>query len=281
MIIERQLAAYVVYSEDPVLRALEKITANKSRLIFCVDASGHLDAALSDGDFRRWVSSTTDLDVQTPVLEVANRDVRSLPVSTPPAQIEQHFAPGIDLIPLVDERHHLVAVAINRRDELRVGRHVVDEDSPALLISEIGINHNGSVDLAKQLVDLSAEAGADVVKFQLRDMAALYRQSSGSSAGEDLGPQYTLDLLSRFNLTADQLFEVFDHCRDVGIEVDVHGLGPAQRRPARGVRRPRAQGRLRRPDQPRAADAHGPHRHPDGRVDRACRPRARSASRWS
>ena len=124
MIIERQLAAYVVYSEDPVLRALEKITANKSRLIFCVDASGHLDAALSDGDFRRWVSSTADLDVQTPVLEVANRDVRSLPVATPPAQIEQHFAPGIDLIPLVDERNHLVAVAINRRDELRVGRHV-------------------------------------------------------------------------------------------------------------------------------------------------------------
>ncbi|GAA2127140.1 N-acetylneuraminate synthase family protein [Nocardioides bigeumensis] len=219
MIIERQLAAYVVYSEDPVIRALEKITANKARLIFCVDSSGHLDAALSDGDFRRWVSSTTDLDLQTGVVEVANREVRSLPVSTPPAQIEQHFAPGIDLIPLVDERHHLVAVAINRRDELRVGRHVVDEDSPALLISEIGINHQGSVDLAKQLVDLSVDAGADVVKFQLRDMAALYRQSSGSSAGEDLGPQYTLDLLAKFNLTADQLFEVFDHCKDVGIEV--------------------------------------------------------------
>ena len=219
MIIERNLTAYVVYSEDPVIRALEKITANKARVIFCVDSSGHLDAALSDGDFRRWVSSRADLDVQVPALEVANRNVTSLPVSTPPAQIETHFGPGIDHIPLVDERHHLVAVAINRRDELRVGRHVVDEDSPALVISEIGINHNGSVDLAKQLVDLSVGAGADVVKFQLRDMDALYRQSSGSSAGEDLGPQYTLDLLSRFNLRADQLFEVFDHCRDVGIEV--------------------------------------------------------------
>jgi sialic acid synthase SpsE/sugar phosphate isomerase/epimerase len=219
MIIERNLTAYVVYSEDPVIRALEKITANKARVIFCVDSHGHLDAALSDGDFRRWVSSQADLDVQVPAIRVANRAVTSLPVATPPALIETHFAPGVDLIPLVDERHHLVAVAINRRDELRVGRHVVDETSPALIISEIGINHQGSVDLAKQLVELSAAAGADVVKFQLRDMDALYRQSSGSSAGEDLGPQYTLDLLSRFNLVADQLFEVFDHCREVGIEV--------------------------------------------------------------
>ena len=94
MIIERNLTAYVVYSEDPVLRALEKITANKSRLIFCVDASGHLDAALSDGDFRRWVSSTADLDVQIPALEVANRDVTASPSPRRPRRSSTHFATG-------------------------------------------------------------------------------------------------------------------------------------------------------------------------------------------
>ena len=56
------------------------------------------------------------------------------------------------------------------------------------------------------------------MKFQLRDMASLYREGTGSQ-GEDLGPQYTLDLLSRFNLAADQLFEVFDHCRDVEVDI--------------------------------------------------------------
>ena len=74
------------------------------------------------------------------------------------------------------------------------------------------------------------------MKFQLRDMDALYRQGTGGSGGEDLGPQYTLDLLAKFNLTADQLFEVFDHCRDVGIEVMCTAVGPAQRRPARRLR---------------------------------------------
>ena len=57
------------------------------------------------------------------------------------------------------------------------------------------------------------------MKFQLRDMESLYRQGSSGSGGEDLGPQYTLDLLAKYNLEADQLFEVFDHCRDVGVDV--------------------------------------------------------------
>ncbi|MDA4829606.1 MULTISPECIES: N-acetylneuraminate synthase family protein [Kocuria] len=97
--------------------------------------------------------------------------------------------------------------------ELRIGRHTVGAGHPALLIAEIGNNHNGSVALAKHLVDLAQEAGADAVKFQLRDLDALYRQAGAASDGEDLGVQYTLDLLSRFSLDAAQMLEVLEHCR--------------------------------------------------------------------
>ena len=219
MIIERDLTPYVVYSGDPVLRALEKITANQARVIFLVDSHGHLDGVLSDGDFRRWVSGAARLTVDVPAIEAANTSPRSLPIGSSPAEISHAFGSGIDHVALVDERGHLVAIAINRADELRIGRHLVAAGAPTLLISEIGINHQGDVSLAKQLVDLSVESGADIVKFQLRDMESLYRQGSSGSGGEDLGPQYTLDLLAKYNLEADQLFEVFDHCRDVGIEV--------------------------------------------------------------
>ena len=219
LIIERDLTPYVVYSGDPVLRALEKITANKARVIFLVDSHGHLDGVLSDGDFRRWVSAAATLTTDVPAIEAANTSPRSLPIGSSPAEISHAFGSGIDHVALVDERGHLVAIAINRADELRLGRHVVAPDAPALMVSEIGINHQGEVGLAKQLVDLSVEAGADVVKFQLRDMESLYRQGTSGSGGEDLGPQYTLDLLAKYNLGADDLFEVFDHCRDIGIDV--------------------------------------------------------------
>ena len=81
------------------------------------------------------------------------------------------------------------------------------------MIAEVGNNHNGSVDLAKRLVDLALEAGADAVKFQLRDLDSLYRQGGGATAGEDLGAQYTIDLLRRSGAA--------------GISVDLGVLGAA------------------------------------------------------
>ncbi len=42
------------------------------------------------------------------------------------------------------------------------------------VIAEIGINHNGNIDLARQMIDKSVEAGADAVKFQKRDIEAVY-----------------------------------------------------------------------------------------------------------
>ena len=42
------------------------------------------------------------------------------------------------------------------------------------IIADIGINHNGSVDLAKRMIDLSKETGADAVKFQKRDINLVY-----------------------------------------------------------------------------------------------------------
>lgn len=220
MIIERDLMAYVVFSEDPLARALTKITDNKSRVIFCVSAHGVLEGVISDGDVRRWISDHGGVDVDVAALDVANRSFVSAPVDTDRSELPALFRPGVDHLPLIDDRGRMVALAIDRRDELRIGPLRVADDAPVVLIAEIGINHNGSIDLAKRLVDAAATAGADCVKFQLRDMATLYRGTdAASSSEEDLGPQYTLDLLSRFALDSDALFEVFDYCATLPIPV--------------------------------------------------------------
>lgn len=218
MIIDRSVRRFVVYGEDPVLTALEKISANTERIVFCVSEHGHLIGSISDGDVRRWIASQTSVDLTRPCSEVANTAALSAPSTATPAEIRQLFVGVIDHVPLLDAQGHLVAVAVNRNDAFQVGRHGVGQGHPSFLIAEIGINHNGSVSLAKELVDLAQTSGADCVKFQLRDMAALYRSGTGSE-GEDLGPQYTLDLLSRFNLSTEQLFEVFDHCRAIDIDI--------------------------------------------------------------
>lgn len=53
-------------------------------------------------------------------------------------------------------------------DKVKLGRRYVGEGEPMFVIAEIGINHNGDVEIAKKLIDAAADAGADAVKFQKR-----------------------------------------------------------------------------------------------------------------
>src|SRR5699024_11727703 len=50
-----------------------------------------------------------------------------------------------------------------------IGNHLVGPNQPVYMIGEIGINHNGDVEIAKQLMDVAVTAGAQAVKFQKRN----------------------------------------------------------------------------------------------------------------
>ena len=54
------------------------------------------------------------------------------------------------------------------------------------VIAEIGNNHNGSIDLAFQMIDKAKEIGVDCVKFQMRHIDEVYREKSLLKSGEDL-----------------------------------------------------------------------------------------------
>ena len=94
-----------------------------------------------------------------------------------------------------------------------IGGHIVGGER-VFVIAEIGNNHNGSVELAKKLVDASIRAGADCVKFQLRNREALYRVRADGSVAEDLGAEYIQDLLNKVELTVAQHRVIREYCRD-------------------------------------------------------------------
>lgn len=85
------------------------------------------------------------------------------------------------------------------------------------IIAEIGNNHNGDFGRAKQMIDMAIKMGADCAKFQMRHMDQVYRQNSLSKSGEDLGTEYIIDLLNRFELSDDQQRKLSIYCQERGI----------------------------------------------------------------
>ena len=58
--------------------------------------------------------------------------------------------------------------------EIRIADHLVGNDHPCYAIAEIGINHNGEVELAKKLIDVAVSSGCNAVKFQKRTIEVVY-----------------------------------------------------------------------------------------------------------
>ena len=81
------------------------------------------------------------------------------------------------------------------------------------IIAEIGNNHNGSYDRAIKMVDMAIEMGVDCVKFQMRHLDQVYRKKTLAKSGEDLGTEYIIDLLDRFELSLDQHRKIPDYCK--------------------------------------------------------------------
>src|ERR1700735_1339785 len=59
-------------------------------------------------------------------------------------------------------------------DAVRIGSRLVGDSQPCYVIAEIGINHNGDIDLAKKLISVAVSAGCNAVKFQKRTVGVVY-----------------------------------------------------------------------------------------------------------
>ena len=86
------------------------------------------------------------------------------------------------------------------------------------VIAEVGINHNGSLDIAKQLIDAAAEAGCDAVKFQKRTVDVVYTKEELDKARES--PWGTTNRQQKYGLefTKEDYQEIDQYCKNAGIE---------------------------------------------------------------
>ena len=98
---------------------------------------------------------------------------------------------------------------------VRIGNHLVGDDQPCFIIAEIGINHNGDVDLAKRLISVAVGAGCDAVKFQKRTVEVVYTPEELAKPRESPFGQTNGDLKYGLEFGEEEYREIDAFCRSV------------------------------------------------------------------
>ena len=186
----------------------------KSKVAFVVDSKKTLVGSVTDGDVRRYILASGEINAELLISEVMNKDVFSVRTERldklPISQLLEKYGE----IPVVDEHGVILNVLGDERTYFSLGDYWDTDMGRPFIIAEIGNNHQGELATAIALIDAVHEAGADCAKFQMRTMHSLYRDTRQAN---DLGAEYTLDLLSKFQLSDDELFHCFDYCRSLGM----------------------------------------------------------------
>jgi N-acetylneuraminate synthase len=100
---------------------------------------------------------------------------------------------------------------------VRVGDRIVGENAPCFLVAEIGINHNGDIEIARMLMQLAASAGFDAVKFQKRTVDVVYPPEELAKPREHPWGTTNGDLKRHLEFGEEQFREINDYARELGI----------------------------------------------------------------
>ena len=103
---------------------------------------------------------------------------------------------------------------------VKIGRFQVGPDQKCFVVAEAGVNHNGDMVLAKELIDASASAGADAVKFQAFVTSELVTAKALSAAYQTRsapGAENQAAILKDLELSPDQQAQLAEYAAKVGI----------------------------------------------------------------
>lgn len=101
--------------------------------------------------------------------------------------------------------------------EVFIGSRPVGDGRPCFIVAEIGINHNGDIEIAKRLIDLAADAGCDAVKFQKRTIEVVYTREELAFPREHPFGTTNGDLKRRLEFGREEYSEIDYYCRVRGM----------------------------------------------------------------
>lgn len=131
---------------------------------------------------------------------------------------EMDFYNSIDIDKLEDlyiaEKMLEVRTEINRND-IKIGNRIIGKGFPVFFIAEAGVNHNGNLEIAKKLVDVAKDSGADCIKFQTFKAEELVSKNAKKAKYQlettDKN-ESQLEMLKKLELSEKDFIELKEYC---------------------------------------------------------------------
>src|SRR5580693_6354964 len=101
------------------------------------------------------------------------------------------------------------------RQSVAIGARPVGDSQACYIIAEIGINHNGDLDLAKRLISVAVAAGCDAIKFQKRTVEVVYTAEELGKPRESPFGTTNGDLKRALEFGLDEFREIDAYCKAV------------------------------------------------------------------
>jgi len=102
----------------------------------------------------------------------------------------------------------------------KIGNKTIGENHPVFIIAEAGVNHNGNFELAKKLIDVAKQSGADAVKFQTFKTENVVTKYAGMAEYQEknTGKKETMqDMIKKLEISYDDFEKLKNYCDEKGI----------------------------------------------------------------
>ena len=97
---------------------------------------------------------------------------------------------------------------------VKIGNTLVGQAQHCYIVAEIGINHNGSLDIAKKLIDVAVDSGCDAVKFQKRTIEIVYSKEELSKPRESPFGTTNGDLKKGLEFGMEEYSAINKYCKE-------------------------------------------------------------------
>jgi N-acetylneuraminate synthase len=103
------------------------------------------------------------------------------------------------------------------KNTVQIANYLVGDEQPAFVIGEIGINHNGNLDITRNLISVAKNAGCNAVKFQKRTVEIVYTAEELAKPRENPFGATNGDLKRGLEFGLEQYKEIDEYCREIDI----------------------------------------------------------------